>query len=269
MGGGWTKGRWTPLTALWLVLLAPLPAQAEPQAKKVGEVTALVGEATVAHANIGAPVPVRVPDGVFFQDRFDTQAQSGVRLLLGGKAVLTIRELSSVTIMEQPRRAIVDLSFGQTALRLLRSLVASGETVEVRTPNAIAAVRGSLLIAEIGGSADDPQTAFKALEAHVPILVSSRADPTRTVPLSPNQAVNIAGKGMAARISPVRVMPPGEVRREKRFAEAFHRRDLARGAPGRGRAHALAKKGGGRHVEGPARPRERKHAQRDRAPHLR
>ena len=207
-------------TALGFLLFVGAATAAD--APKAGVITGVTGEATIAHVDAAQPVPVSLRGDVLFQDRIDTQEKSGVRILLGGKAVMTVRELSSVTIEEQPRRAVAEVQWGQLVLRVLRDLTATGEVVEVHTPNAISAVRGSLLITEIGGTADNPETTFKALEVHTPILVSSRADPTRTTPLAVGQAVSVRGKGQAASLSRVRQMPPAELQRERRVAERLY-----------------------------------------------
>ena len=57
----------------------------------------------------------------------------------------------------------------------------------------IIGVRGSLVVVEVEGSVDAPQSHVTAVEASLPILVAPRADPARTTALNPNEAVTVAG----------------------------------------------------------------------------
>src|SRR5207245_3646952 len=95
-------------------------------------------------------VALKVRDEVFYRDRIRTKAHSIVRVLLGGKAFVTVRALSDLIITEQPQQpTVVNLSSGKIALDLARSRMKPGEAVEVHTPNAIAAVRGTMLVVEV------------------------------------------------------------------------------------------------------------------------
>src|SRR5574338_186065 len=60
-------------------------------------------------------------------------------------ALLTGRELSEVTISEEPGRAVVTLPSGKVVLAVAKQRMRPGESIEIRTPNAVAAVRGSIL----------------------------------------------------------------------------------------------------------------------------
>ena len=82
---------------------------------------------------------------MFGRDRISTQENSLVRVLLGGKAILTVRELSQVTISEEPGRAVVTLPDGKVVLAVDKKRMRPGESIEIRTPNAVAAVRGSFI----------------------------------------------------------------------------------------------------------------------------
>jgi hypothetical protein len=168
-------------------------------------VTTLEGRATVVRAALPEPQPLRFKDSVFLRDRIETREDSIVRLLLGGKAVVTVRELSVFTVTEEPGRAVVELRQGRAAVGVARGLMRPGESVEVRTPNAVAAVRGSLLVTEVVEEAGLPRTVFSALQATVPIEVVLRAVP-RAVALSPLQAVNVVGAGAAAQFGPVQTL---------------------------------------------------------------
>ena len=60
--------------------------------------------------------------------------------MLGGKALVTVRELSTLTVTEATGRSVVDLSSGKIAMGVLRQRMRPGEVIEIRTPNAVAGV---------------------------------------------------------------------------------------------------------------------------------
>src|SRR5690242_17024862 len=168
------------LAALW-------PAAVSAQgvgdgAKGVGVVTTLAGTATVARAALPSPRPLRFKDDVFVRDRIATAERSVVRLLLGGKALVTVRELSALTITEETGRATVDLTAGKIAMGVLRQRMRPGEVIEIRTPNAIAAIRGTVLVVELipepGGAAGaTPRYTTKVHVLHGLVEVSDPNNP--------------------------------------------------------------------------------------------
>ena len=115
----------------------------------VGVVTTLSGHATVARVGLTEPASMRFRDPVFTRDRISTGEKSIVRVLLGGKAVVTARELSVLTINEEPLRSTVILGSGKVGASVLKDRMKSGETIEFRTPNAVAVVRGTVLVVEV------------------------------------------------------------------------------------------------------------------------
>jgi hypothetical protein len=81
---------------------------------KAGVVTAVHGRATVARAILPAPALLKFKDDVFRQDLITTRQESIVRILLGGKALVTVRELSVLTVTEEPGRATAELQAGSS-----------------------------------------------------------------------------------------------------------------------------------------------------------
>ncbi len=142
--------RWALKAVVLLLLLAlgssPAPAQS---AAGVGIVTTLSGQASVARAALPQPLPLRFKDDVFEKDRISTAEKSIVRVLLRGKALVTVRELSVLTITEETGRSTVDLASGKIAVGVARQRMRPGEVIEIRTPNAVAVVRGTVLVVEI------------------------------------------------------------------------------------------------------------------------
>ena len=149
--------------------------------RNVGVVTTLAGQATVARAALASPVPLRFKDDVFLRDRIATAERSVVRVLLGGKALVTVRELSTLTVTEDTGRSTVDLTAGKIAMGVLRQRMRPGEVIEIRTPNAIAAIRGTVLVVELipepGGTPGAPRYTTKVHVLHGLVEVSDPKNP--------------------------------------------------------------------------------------------
>ena len=173
--------------ALAMLLLAAVPSAAFSQtasehATSVGVVTTLAGDVTVARAVLPSPQPLRFRDDVFLRDRITTAEKSIVRVLLGGKALVTVRELSALTVTEETGRSTIDLTAGKIAMGVLRQRMRPGEVIEIRTPNAIAAVRGTVLVVELipapGGSGGAPRYTTKVTVLHGLVEVSDPNNPS-------------------------------------------------------------------------------------------
>ncbi len=160
---GWTVRGWQATGALALAVLATSPATARASAG-AGVATAVMGQVTVAHAASPAPQPLRFKDEVFLRDRISTASQSLARLLLGKKALLTVRELSELQLTDQADNSIVQLLWGKVAIGVARQRMRPGEIVEIRTENAIAAIRGTVVIAE---TLTPPGAAIPVSRVHV------------------------------------------------------------------------------------------------------
>jgi len=166
------------------VALCPLAAWGQAgggAGRNVGVVTTLAGQATVARAALASPVPLRFKDDVFLRDRIATAERSVVRVLLGGKALVTVRELSTLTVTEDTGRSTVDLTAGKIAMGVLRQRMRPGEVIEIRTPNAIAAIRGTVLVVELipepGGTPGAPRYTTKVHVLHGLVEVSDPKNP--------------------------------------------------------------------------------------------
>jgi hypothetical protein len=70
------------------------------------------------------------------------------RILLGGKVVVTVRERSTLTITEAPGLSTIDLASGRISVAVDKTRMKPGERVDVGTPNAVAGVRGTVLVVE-------------------------------------------------------------------------------------------------------------------------
>jgi len=114
------------------------------QLARAGVVTTLEGTATVIRAVTPAPAQLRFKDDVFLHDRITTGDKSLARILLGGKAIVTAREHSVLTITEVPGTATLDLYQGKIAVAVAKERMVPGESIDVRTPNAVAGIRGTV-----------------------------------------------------------------------------------------------------------------------------
>jgi hypothetical protein len=156
------------------------PGPREP-GESVGVVTTLTGTVTVARATLPSPQPLRFKDDVFVRDRISTAERSVVRVLLGGRALVTVRELSAFTVTEEAGRSTIDLKSGKIAMGVLRQRMRPGEVIEIRTPNAIAAVRGTVLVVELipepGGPGGTPRYTTKVHVLHGLVEVSDPRNP--------------------------------------------------------------------------------------------
>jgi hypothetical protein len=184
------------------------PPVAAQTSDAVGIVTTIDGRATVARPALPSPLALKFKDDVFGRDRISTQENSLVRVLLGGKAILTVRELSQVTISEEPGRAVVTLPDGKVVLAVAKQRMRPGESIEIRTPNAVAAVRGSILAVGFN-AATGVTTAFCGAglcsvqqgtgpTVALPVgLISVNGQQRQATPTEVNTLVNVQSTGRA------------------------------------------------------------------------
>jgi hypothetical protein len=186
------------LGRLLIVLVAFVfltPSAVPAQSSKAGVVTTLEGNVTVTTASLPQPRPLQFRDDVFVNDRVVTGDRSIIRMLLGGKAVVTVRERSSLTITEVPGKSTIALDSGKIAVAVAREKVRSGEQVEVRTPNAVAGVRGTVFITEVSqatASAEATQGAVTSSFYGFAGLVTLRMG-NQTVTLNPGMYASATG----------------------------------------------------------------------------
>ena len=136
------------LVAALISFIAFLPSLAFAQATKAGVVTTLEGHVTVTRVTL-ASQPLKFKDDVFVDDKVTTGDQSIARMLLGGKAVVTVRERSTLTITEVPGKATIDLQAGKIALAVAKDKMRPGESIEIRAATAVAGIRGTVVVAEV------------------------------------------------------------------------------------------------------------------------
>ncbi len=96
-------------SGFFAVLIFPGLAPAQ-SGQGLGVVSTISGQATISRISLSQPIPLQFKDSVFDRDRIATAENSTVKVLMGGKALVTVRELSVLTITEEmkcrlPRRS--------------------------------------------------------------------------------------------------------------------------------------------------------------------
>jgi hypothetical protein len=175
----------TTVSGFLALLLFPSLAPAQ-TGQGLGIVSTISGQATVSRVSLTQPQPLRFKDSVFDRDRISTAENSTVRVLMGGKALVTVRELSVLTITEELNRSTVDLQSGKIALGVLQQKMRPGEAIEVRTHNAVAAVRGTVIVVEIVRASAQAGGGPVALTTNVHVIHGSAlVTPTNIAGASP------------------------------------------------------------------------------------
>jgi len=166
------------LIAAAVALALPLAAFAQ-DLKPAGIVTTLQGTATVRRVSTEQPapqlLPLRFKDPVRLQDLIQTGDQSLARILLGGAAVVTVREHSSLTITESGGTSTIDITSGRIALAVAKEKMKPGDRIDVKTPNAVAGVRGMVLITEVTQVAGQPKTDLTLLTGLVDVFLRDQS----------------------------------------------------------------------------------------------
>ncbi|HWU40879.1 MAG TPA: FecR family protein, partial [Candidatus Acidoferrum sp.] len=182
----------------------------------------------MSRTSLAQPAPLKFKDDVFFRDEISTRERSTVRLLLGGKGTLTIREQSQVTLDESvapdgARRSTINLLLGKVGAAIAHGLMRPGDSVEIRTPNAVAAVRGTVLIAEyIPPAAATPWLAQGPAAGGISkfLVTSGQAiitpDGLPPVTLTTMQAVSITATASGLQTSSIQNLTPAQAREQAR-----------------------------------------------------
>ena len=194
-----------------LTLLVAVPTTAWSQ-ERVGVATTVLGPVSLARASAPAE-PLKFKDDILMNDRITTGEKGFTRLLLGGKAVVTAREHSVLTIKEVPGTSTVDLSSGRVSVVVDKSKMRPGELVEIRTPNAVAGIRGTIVVAETNGT----NSTISVLRGLVDVY---RVDPTNgrsfgpPTPVGAREAVTVKGDVLPPRPQSLSVDAAGRLSSE-------------------------------------------------------
>lgn len=192
------RGMMTPVrvTALALLLIAGLAPALVLAQQSAGVVTLLDGTATRTTTTTATPAPLKAKDDVFIGDRITTAGQSLLKMVLGRNALLTVRELSALTITEQ---WMITLDNGKLAYVVAGGKMQPGEVHEIRTPNAVVQIRGTFVVVEVRPNSVPAVTNICALAGTV---VASALGGAK-IQIGPNECITITG----AVLGPVRREP--------------------------------------------------------------
>jgi hypothetical protein len=212
-----------PAITLAIIMAASWPVAAQ---ERAGVVTTAEGPVTV-NRSAGTTEPLKFKDNVFVQDTVATGDRALARMLLGGKAVVTVREFSTITITEVPGKSIVDISSGKMSLSVARERMRPGEVIDIRTPNAVVSVRGTVVVAEVGRAASGEITSgFTVMRGTVDV---NRIDASRTavgppVQVGLQQRVDVDGSQATRPIPAAQAVPPAGIQRiNQEFPPKFNR----------------------------------------------
>ena len=203
-----------------LVALLFAPPAVSAQTGKAGIVTTLEGNVSARRVAIATPVALRFKDDVYQQDVITTGDRSLARMLLGGKAVVTVRERSVLTITEVPGRSTIALESGKFALAVAREKMGPNEEIQIRTPNAVAGVRGTVVVTEIVQQGAQTGVALPAVQTNFFVLrgtivaqpFDAGAGRPLGTPLQVGTLQSYSGAGLAPpRLQPIRPEQVGQI----------------------------------------------------------
>lgn len=158
--------------------------------QSVGVVTALKGQAQLTRE--GDQNVLRFRDNLVLRDTIDTRARALARILFGGKSTVTVRELSRLKVHEEllpsgASRSIHDLSSGSILVNVLHRLLSPGDEIHIRTPNAIAGIRGTTIFAQYNVAL--AQSIFILIEGSAFVIPAGRPP----ISLTPLARITIEG----------------------------------------------------------------------------
>ena len=199
---------------LGTIVLLPHMLQAQQPA---GVVTTLQGTAELSRPSQPAPTALRFKEDVFVRDVINTKEKSLARVLFGGKSTVTVRELSRLEVREEAiagggTRSIHELSSGAILVNVAKSLMRPGDEVQIRTPNAVAAIRGTIVFCECRGSGSNTSCNFATLTGIATITPSGKTSTNLSGNPAGAETVTVTGDSPAnSQMSPKTIMAPGQV----------------------------------------------------------
>jgi hypothetical protein len=147
--------------ALLVLSLAALVALSSSATAGIGVVTGVRGDATVRHEAKPQAQTVKFRDELFWLDTLNTGPQSGLRLLVLEKSVITLREHSQLQLREeaatpsQPKKKNVINLVAGAARAVVEKDALKDTDYEIRTSRAIAGIRGSDVVGVVGTALND------------------------------------------------------------------------------------------------------------------
>ena len=178
------------------------------QQQSAGVVTGIQGQAQLTRPAV-APSALKFKDGVVIRDVVDTREKSLARILFGGKSTVTVRELSRLEVREEllpggARRDVHDLSSGAILVNVARQLMRPGDEVVIRTPNAVAAIRGSTVFSSFNAILNQ---SFFAILSGSGTVTPQGLPPVNLSANTPNNGANVSGSGPGIQVNIINVPP--------------------------------------------------------------
>ena len=155
--------------ALTLALMLGGAALAAAQTSAAGAVERVEGTAAVARTTAPQATALKARDDLFLRDLVTTGEQSKAQMLLSGKARVTMREQSALRITELPGATTVEITGGLLKLAVQKDKMKPGDRIDVKSPNAITAVRGTTIVVQVLQTAAGPATLLSVLNGFVEI----------------------------------------------------------------------------------------------------
>ena len=185
-----------PFLLVGLLLPILIPSIVYAQQQPAGVVTGIQGQAQLTRAAAKAAA-LRFNDGVVIRDVVDTREKSLARILFGGRSTVTVRELSRLEVREEllpggARRDVHDLSSGAILVNVARQLMKPSDEVQIRTPNAIAAVRGSTVFGAFNPVLNQ---SFFAILSGTGTVTPQGLPPVNLTANTSNNGANVSGGG--------------------------------------------------------------------------
>jgi hypothetical protein len=142
------------VTVLGLCSLLPSAAAQAQAPKSIGQVTALEGKVTVLRQGKFAPEALTTQTPVFQGDIIETARAAKVRITLADATVISLGEQSRLELQQFSYEAHQQTRSGRLAIawgffRAIFRDMTSPSTVEVITPTAVAAIRGTDFMGEV------------------------------------------------------------------------------------------------------------------------
>lgn len=131
-------------------------------------------------------VRAKTGDTMIFGDSLRTGPKSIAHVVFGNGTAILVQENSSFVLQGSPQKVTANFSAGEFLIGL-RQKLKRGSLFRVRTPSAVAAVRGTLFWGKIN---EDKSSDFAALENEISVTGAKQ-----TVVLKPGMKTHIAKDG--------------------------------------------------------------------------
>jgi hypothetical protein len=151
-------------------------------------------------------VSLKINDDVFLQDTITTGDGARMEMVLDSTVLVSMPERTVVTISEVSGRGTLDLDAGQLTVNVRGDRPQSGQALEIRTPNAVATLRGGARL-RVETVSPAPQsrssvTHIDVLDGNITVVINVdfgnqllyRGATPSPIDMGPNQGLTITGE---------------------------------------------------------------------------